>query len=106
MNLGLFELNDRAPGIRKRIELLVKGFAECPAALDRIFVVIIGDGGGEELRQDGAELHGFRGQTLRRLPHYRVLQIARAEWSNDPRQDTRFELISECALGAATLPQP
>ena len=58
-----------------------------------IFVVVVSDRGGEQLGQDRAELDGLIGQSLRRLPHRRVLQIAGAKRPDDARQHARFELV-------------
>jgi len=95
VNLRLFHLDHRAAGIGEIVELLVEGLAQRHGALNRVLVVAVDRGGGEKLRQDGAELHRLCGQTLRHLPHGSVLQVAWPHGSHDLGKDAGFEIVMQ-----------
>jgi hypothetical protein len=74
--------------------------AERPAPLDRVLVIIIIDRGGQKLGQNRAKFDWPLGQSLGGFPHRGVLQIARAERPDNPRQYPRLELIMQYMPGS------
>ena len=95
MDLRLFHLDHRATRVRELAQLFVERVAQRPGALDRIFVMIVGDRGREQLGQDGAELDRPVGEALRDLPHRGVLQIAAPDRTGDARKHPRFEKVMQ-----------
>ncbi len=93
MDLRLLQLDHRAAGIGQLVQFLVQRLAEGPDAFDRVLVIVVGNRGGEQLGQDGAELDRLFGQPLRGLPHRGILQIAGADRADDPRQYAGFEIV-------------
>ena len=77
VDLRLLHLDDRAAGVGELVSSSLSASAERPGALDRVLVVVVGDRGCQQLRQDGAELDRLPRQALRHLPHRRVLQVPR-----------------------------
>jgi hypothetical protein len=95
VDLRLLHLDHRAAGIGELAELLVERVADRPGALDRILVVVVLDGSGDQLGQDGAELDRLLGQALRRLPHCGVLQPAAPHRPDDPGKNARLEKVMQ-----------
>ena len=93
VNLRLLHLNERASNIGQFVKFGVERSAERHGPLDRVLVIVVGDRGGEQLRQDGAEFDRTLGHALRHFPHRGVLQIAAADRPDDLRKHPRFEEV-------------
>jgi hypothetical protein len=93
VDLRLFHLDHRAAGIGELVQFLVERVGQRHGALDRVLVIDVGHGRGQEFGQDGAELDRLPGETLRGFPHRGVLQVAAADRAHHLRQHPRLERI-------------
>ena len=93
VNLGLFELDHRAPRVCELGEFLVESVAQRHHPLDLVGVVGVLDRGRQNFRHDGAEFDRSSGQSLGGLPHGGVLQIAATHGADDLGDHIGFEIV-------------
>src|SRR5262245_17042478 len=93
VDLWLLELNGRTAGIGKLVQLLVQGVGDGKDAILHAGIVPVGNGEGDQLGPDGAELDRLVGHTPSSLPHRGILQVAAADRPNDAGHYSGFQIV-------------